>query len=740
MYTPMNLRKFFQRSQSNVPIQAAHMTWASRTMAGTVAKTRRFLSRQIWVWPIIAVTLLLAIGWGVHGSIEYTMQSNLRSQLETLRDVEVAMLRTWIVSHQNNAASVAGDTEVRQLTVSLLESLSDPSLVEKSVTNESKIAAGQLVKQLGPAMSAHDYDSFFIATRETVVAAMRTEAIGMEIPEKFRHAIGKVFDGQTAVLPPFPSVLPQRDHSGRKRTGVPMMSVLAPIVDEHLQPVAALGLLIRPEKEFTRILQLGQLGQSGETYAFNREGLLLSNSRFDHDLILLGLLPDVEDSESILHLLVRDPGKDMTRGFRPKVRRGEMPLTRMAEAAVDGQTEADVVGYRGYRGVPVVGAWTWLDDYEFGVATEIDFAEAYRPLTILKRTFWGLLGLLAASAVAIFGFTVRVAHLQRQAREAAIEARQLGQYKLEEKLGEGAMGVVYKGRHAMLRRPTAIKLLDADKVTDVSITRFEREVQVTSHLNHPNTVAIYDYGRTPEEVFYYAMEYLDGLDLQQLVDTYGPQPAGRVIYLLRQVCGSLYEAHSTGLVHRDIKPANIMLSRRGGEGDVIKVLDFGLVKARDGEHASLDEDQSLAGTPLYMSPEAIQLPGSVDACSDLYALGAVGYFLLTGHPVFEADDLVELCRQHTSESPQPLSDRLGSPVPADLENAILACLEKDRSKRPQTARELANRLRQCAAAIEWTVDEADTWWGRHERGKGQAQPVLVAKDTPGSQYDATIAH
>jgi tRNA A-37 threonylcarbamoyl transferase component Bud32 len=740
MYTPMNLRKFFQRSQSNVPIQAAHMTWASRTMAGTVAKTRRFLSRQIWVWPIIAVTLLLAIGWGVHGSIEYTMQSNLRSQLETLRDVEVAMLRTWIVSHQHNAASVAGDTEVRQLTVSLLESLSDPSLVEKSVTNESKIAAGQLVKQLGPAMSAHDYDSFFIATRETVVAAMRTEAIGMEIPEKFRHAIGKVFDGQTAVLPPFPSVLPQRDHSGRKRTGVPMMSVLAPIVDEHLQPVAALGLLIRPEKEFTRILQLGQLGQSGETYAFNREGLLLSNSRFDHDLILLGLLPDVEDSESILHLLVRDPGKDMTRGFRPKVRRGEMPLTRMAEAAVDGQTEADVVGYRGYRGVPVVGAWTWLDDYEFGVATEIDFAEAYLPLTILKRTFWGLLGLLAASAVAIFGFTVRVAHLQRQAREAAIEARQLGQYKLEEKLGEGAMGVVYKGRHAMLRRPTAIKLLDADKVTDVSITRFEREVQVTSHLNHPNTVAIYDYGRTPEEVFYYAMEYLDGLDLQQLVDTYGPQPAGRVIYLLRQVCGSLYEAHSTGLVHRDIKPANIMLSRRGGEGDVIKVLDFGLVKARDGEHASLDEDQSLAGTPLYMSPEAIQLPGSVDACSDLYALGAVGYFLLTGHPVFEADDLVELCRQHTSESPQPLSDRLGSPVPADLENAILACLEKDRSKRPQTARELANRLRQCAAATEWSVDEADTWWGRHERGKGQAQPAPAAKDTPGSQYDATIAH
>ena len=201
------------------------------------------------------------------------------------------------------------------------------------------------------------------------------------------------------------------------------------------------------------------------------------------------------------------------------------------------------------------------------------------------------------------------------------------------------MGVVYKGHHAMLRRPTAIKMLDVDKVNEGSIERFEREVQITSQLNHPNTVAIYDYGRTPEGVFYYAMEYLDGIDLQTLVERYGPQPVPRVIHILLQVCGSLYEAHSLGLVHRDIKPANIMLNRRGGEPDVVKVLDFGLVKAVDDQkQAGLTQQASLTGTPLYMSPEAIQLPNSVDARSDLYAVGAVGYFLLTGHPVFEADN------------------------------------------------------------------------------------------------------
>jgi serine/threonine protein kinase len=549
-----------------------------------------------------------------------------------------------------------------------------------------------------------------------------------------------------------------KDDRGRVRTGVPTMYVCAPVRDADFQVVAALGFRIRPEREFTRIVQLGRFGESGETYAVDKKGLLVSNSRFDDSMILLGLLPDVEDSRSILNLSVRDPGGNLEEGYRPKVRRSELPLTKAAAGVISGAAGSDFDGYNDYRGVPVVGTWQWLPKYEMGLITEIDHAEAYRPLTILRWAFFSIFGMLALSSVAIFVFTLVVARLQREAQKAAIEAKHLGQYRLEEKLGAGAMGVVYKGHHAMLRRPTAIKMLNVDKVNEASIQRFEREVQITCQLNHPNTVQIYDYGRTPEGVFYYAMEYLDGIDLQALVEQYGPQPEGRVIYILKQICGSLYEAHSQGLVHRDIKPANIMLNRRGGESDVVKVLDFGLVKALD-EAKQTRQTGGMSGTPLYMSPEAIQTPDLVDARSDLYAVGAIGYFLLTGQPVFHAATFVELCQQHIVGVPESPSQRLGRAISPELESALMACLEKTRAKRPQTARDLANMLDRAPSSRSWSQEDSEAWWGRHERsraaaaanadrpaapanGNGTPEAGNSSRPNPGTRrsgYDETIA-
>ena len=305
-------------------------------------------------------------------------------------------------------------------------------------------------------------------------------------------------------------------------------------------------------------------------------------------------------------------------------------------------------------------------------------------------------------------------------------ARRLGQYTLEEKLGEGGMGVVYRASHAMLRRPTAVKLLRPDNSGERGLARFEREVQRTAELSHPNTVAIHDYGRTRDGVFYYAMEYLNGADLQRLVAEDGPQPPERVIHILRQVLGALAEAHEVGLIHRDIKPANIILCERGGLPDVAKVVDFGLVKELDAAEG-MSQDGALVGTPFYMAPESIA-SGESTPRSDLYAVGAVAYYMLTGSPVFTGRSALEICAQHLQTPPVPPSKRAGRSLPARLEGWVMRCLAKSPADRPQSATLAAEEL---AAAHDrtWDPQTAREWW----RVKGGAFRRVASKaSSPGT--------
>jgi serine/threonine-protein kinase len=321
-------------------------------------------------------------------------------------------------------------------------------------------------------------------------------------------------------------------------------------------------------------------------------------------------------------------------------------------------------------------------------------------------------------------------------RQRIREIGKLGQYTLEEKIGEGGMGVVYRATHAMLRRPAAIKLLLPDRAGEQDLARFEREVQLTSRLSHPNTISIFDYGRTAQGVFYYVMEYLDGFDLQRIVDLGGPLEAPRVVRILEQAAGALSEAHALGLIHRDIKPANIILTARADEPDIAKVVDFGLVKPVNNApgEISVTNLNAIVGTPLCLAPESITTPDSLDARSDLYSLGAVAYFLLTGRPVFEARTVVEMCSKHLTETPVPPSERLGKPISADLEAIVLACLAKRPADRPASAAALRSAILACADAERYDAAAARAWWSS-EPAKLRAR----ASAAPHSGHGSTMA-
>jgi serine/threonine-protein kinase len=347
------------------------------------------------------------------------------------------------------------------------------------------------------------------------------------------------------------------------------------------------------------------------------------------------------------------------------------------------------------------------------VAVPFLLAPASGGAPALRTAHFPVVGAIAYAiwwAIVAVGATV-VSSVVFGLRAEVRRARRLGQYTLEAKIGEGGMGVVYRAHHGMMRRPTAIKLLRPDRAVETNLRRFEREVQLTARLTHPHTITLFDYGRTPDGVFYYAMELLDGASLERVVAVAGRLGPARVVHVLYEIAGALVEAHDIGLIHRDIKPANIILCRQGGLHDFPKILDFGLVKdLQPGDDPALTRAEAVAGTPLYIAPEAITSPESVSPQSDLYSLGAVGYFALTGQHVFGGRILVEVCSHHLHSLPEPPSKRLGEPLPADLETLLLDCLEKDPSRRPAGARELRRRLEACAAFGGWTEDHARTWW------------------------------
>jgi len=337
-------------------------------------------------------------------------------------------------------------------------------------------------------------------------------------------------------------------------------------------------------------------------------------------------------------------------------------------------------------------------------------AENARTLVFLAEiTIW----LTTASAIAVYG-----CHRIEVLRQEASEARMLGQYQLKERLGVGGMGEVYLAEHLLLRRPCTIKLIRPERAGDrKNLLRFEREVQAMATLTNWHTVEIFDYGHADDGTFYYVMEYLPGLTLQQVIKRFGPVPPARAVYLIRQICRALHEAHSIGLIHRDIKPSNILVCARGGELDVAKLLDFGLVQGhglgKDGEKVT--QEGVITGTPAYMSPEQAAGATELEASSDVYSLGAVAYFLLTGCSPFIRNTTIQVLAAHLQEPVTPLVE-LRADVPSDLQDVVLRCLEKDPARRYKSAENLEQALSDCCCADQWSRQHAEEWWRVHREG------------------------
>lgn len=353
-----------------------------------------------------------------------------------------------------------------------------------------------------------------------------------------------------------------------------------------------------------------------------------------------------------------------------------------------------------------IGIWILAATGSIQAGASAYFTAAFSPSIAVVIAYFG--------SRVVYGLGIEVA-----------EARRMGSYVLERLLGRGGMGEVWLARHRMLARPAAVKLVQPDSrgpggahAAEVVLRRFEREAQATAGLRSPHTIELYDFGVSDDGTFYYVMELLDGLDTNSLVQRFGPVPPERAIHILRQVCHSLAEAHEAGLIHRDIKPANVYLCRYGRDFDFVKVLDFGLVKtpSESGSDATLTMEGAISGTPAFMSPEQAKGAERLDARSDLYAVGCLAYWLLTGSVVFEGANALEILMQHLQAQPVPPSQRAEIHIPDVLERSVMACLDKEPARRPQSAVELFDLLGKCTTGSEWTGDRARQWWELHRPG------------------------
>jgi hypothetical protein len=684
-----------------------------KTQSKSLPRVRRSSSRgglrrrtrllKLAVVAIILASCFASLWYATHQTIRDKLRSNVEHQLRTVLNADVAAVEIWLEKQKQTADHWADHPQVR----ASLSELARLSVDEKMTTSQLEATPqhAAFLQAIGPLLARQEVDFVGVFGRDGHGIAKCPEPRVSDVYWSSRGAalISPCFQGETVFMPTFrqgSNVVGGASEDPQSAA----VSVVAPVRGEDGDVVAAMQIVMDIDREFATLLSVARLGETGESFAFDERGVVLNNLSNEEILRNTGLIP--EDRNASLHLQLRDPGVDLRTDAQSKDEQATRPLCKVPAIAIANGDAVDTSGYRNYLGARVVGAARWLPHYGFGVATEVDHDEAYAPLQPLTWLFSGAFGLFVCSVIVAALMAMKNYWLGRQ----MCEERNLGQYTLGELIGEGGMAKVYRAIHARLRRPTAVKLIEGAEAGEEMVARFEREAQLASELTHPNTIQIYDYGQTEEGVFYIAMEYLPGLTLAELISREGPLPASRAVSVLRQVCDSLAEAHSKGLIHRDIKPANIMLCERGGQYDFVKVLDFGLAKNLGPQGLDLTGKQELTGTPLYMAPERICRSHPVGARSDIYALGTVAFYLLTGENLFDGESSTGIIYRVVNEQPRSPSEAVAFDIPEKLDELILCCLAKDPVDRPASIAVVSEVLESVALELPWTQADAKRAW------------------------------
>ncbi|MBA4017160.1 MAG: hypothetical protein C0483_08310 [Pirellula sp.] len=658
-----------------------------------------------------AATLLLVFGmaWWSQHSIAMSSRNYWANGFASMLKTTDENLTAWFDSERFAVEAWSAQPEFRDEMEKLLSAIppaaaNNAGLTELSAPQEAApTGAHDPIPKSIRDRARHDAVAVVWNADGKVVIGESTAREGLTsfaAGERFREALA----GKSSIL--LPHQCEAFAGSQWCGAGKPVMGILAPIRGESKSIgvifVAAPSMI----SEFTRRLNSITLLSSGDAFAFDKSGRMLTESRYRDELVEAGILKG-ENPTTVL-MLVRDPQRDIRKSTAAEIPYEANYPTLAVTRALGGVDGVEVDGYRDYRGVDVIGGWHWMPQHDFGIVIKLDLDEAYDQLDNLRVLFYVRM-LLMVGVMMLLLYSWRSSIL---ARRRIAETPRIGPYVLDIAIGEGGMGRVYRAHHALLKRPTAVKVIKPELVNEQTTAWFEREVTLAGKLTHPNTIEIYDFGSTEEGQFYCAMELLRGLTLSQVLLIEGVLPLPRALYVLKQAAASLAEAHEMGLVHRDIKLHNLMLCFLGGEADFLKVLDFGLAKQfeSEGDVQHTASSFHVAGTPLFMAPERLKPPYNADARSDVYALGVVAFKLLTGRDPFTATTDLEMFN-HALHTPPPRASSVAQqPIPPELDDLILSCLAKSPDDRPRDAAEVAERLEELCAKHPWRQSEAQGWW------------------------------